>query len=157
MSYNWHLWVTKTDSYELQLIRHVLCCAYYSTHMSIRVRAITDVIFERTKNNYICAYAQPTPLIFGVVKDIGNFFHHTKNSVRRWCVGGDIIILIVGSFENHVGYCKDSSIIVDSYVYYLGAYRLQQKKNCKDIPILLLINNRFMNYDSNTILYPYYA
>ena len=63
------------------------------------VRVITDVILEQTKN-YICAYA----LDFGMV----NVFHHTKNSVRRCCVGGDIIILISGSFENHVGYCKNS-------------------------------------------------
>ena len=33
-----------------------------------------------------------------------NVFHHTKNSLRRCCVGGDMAILIFGSFQNHVGY-----------------------------------------------------
>ena len=43
-----------------------------------------------------------------MVKDISNVFHHIKNIMRRCCVGGDVAILIFGSFENDGGYCKDS-------------------------------------------------
>ena len=53
------------------------------------------------------AYAQPTHLICGVVKDISNKFHPTTNRVRRCCVGGDMTILIFGSFQKHGGFYKD--------------------------------------------------
>ena len=36
--------------------------------------------------NKTSAYAQPTHLIFGTVKNIANVFHHTKTQMRRLCV-----------------------------------------------------------------------
>ena len=48
-----------------------------------------------------------THLIFGMVKEIGNIFHRAKNRVRRCCVGGDMALLIFGSFQKYGGFCKD--------------------------------------------------
>ena len=47
-----------------------------------------------------------------MMKDIANVFHHIKNQVLGLCVGADIIILIFGSFQNHVGYCTDTYFVV---------------------------------------------
>ena len=58
----------------------------------------------------VAAYAQPTHVVFGMVK----VFHHTKNSVRRCCVGGGMAILIFGSFQKDGGYCKESNIFLNN-------------------------------------------
>ena len=39
------------------------------------------------------AYARPTYLIFGRIKDADNIYYCTKNQVRGFCVGGDIVML----------------------------------------------------------------
>ena len=42
---------------------------------------------------------------FGTVKDIASSFYHTTNQVCGWCVGGQITILIFGSFQKYGGFC----------------------------------------------------
>ena len=54
------------------------------------------------------AYAQPTHLIFGTIKGTEHLFRRTKNGVHRYCVGGNMVILIFGSFKKHGGFCKNS-------------------------------------------------
>ena len=51
-------------------------------------------------------------IIFGMVKGTGNMFRHTlwdhtNNKVRRFCVGGDIVILVFGSFQKFGGFYTD--------------------------------------------------
>ena len=46
------------------------------------------------------------PRIFGMVKGTANIFHRAKNRVRRFCVGGDMAVLILGSFQKYGGFSK---------------------------------------------------
>ena len=45
--------------------------------------------------NWNFAYAQPTLLIFGILKYADNIYYFTKNHVRGLCVGGDMTILFL--------------------------------------------------------------
>ena len=45
--------------------------------------------------------------MFGMVKGTGNNFRHIKNQVRKFFVGGDIAILIFGSFQKFGGFYTD--------------------------------------------------
>ena len=46
--------------------------------------------------------AKSTYLIFGTVKNTGHIFHRTENSGCKWCLGGDMIVLISIRFENMI-------------------------------------------------------
>ena len=51
------------------------------------------------KKGHISTHTKPTHKIFSTVEDNGNIIYYAKNQVHGLCVGGDMVILFISSFQ----------------------------------------------------------